>query len=427
MITLNEGQKATIGKCLKFLEDPNERLFLIEGSAGTGKTTCIQQVVMQRGDLEFVMTAPTNKATKVLREIGVKEGLREVECRTIYSLLGLRVQKDSEYVRVEALAESEVCKYDVVVLDEGSMVNSALTGHVYDASIQTNTKFIVMMDPLQLPPVGEENSELSAIPNKVTLTKVERHDNQILTFATNLRKGILTGTLPKFRSDNDENGGVYTVDARRMRKHLQKAYTSETYQNTPSSCKTIAWRNSTVNGYNDFIRDSIYGEAAQEMFVVDERVVAIHPIPSLSQDESFDMVTDEEGTIAEMEVRQHPTFPDFKVYYLKVETEFSQTWANCFVIHPDSRKAYDARLQELSSAARNGKMPWKSFWAMKNEFFHDVRPCHAITAHRSQGSTYRSVFVDVEDILANHNFIESLRCLYVAATRASDILVLRTR
>jgi exodeoxyribonuclease-5 len=150
-------------------------------------------------------------------------------------------------------------------------------------------------------------------------------------------------------------------------------------------------------------------------------------VPNLLEPNSYDVVTDEEGTIVELDIIQHPMFPDFKVYHLKVETEFNNIWADCFVIHPDSYKEYNQRLNELSEAARARRQPWSSFWALKNEHFHDIRPCHAITAHRSQGSTYRAAFVDVSDILANYNKTEAMRCLYVAATRASKILVLKVR
>lgn len=427
MITLNEDQRKAVDNMMAFCSDPSKSLYLLQGSAGTGKTTCVQTVLREMDHLEFVLTAPTNKATKVLREMSQKEGLEGVDCRTIYSLLGLRVQKDSEFVRVEPLADSDVNKYNIVVIDEGSMLNEELTGFVREAALLADAKFIIMGDPLQLPPVGEDKSEVFSLPDKSNLTKVERHDNQILTFANSLRDCILKGELPTFRSDNDENGGVYTVDHRRMVNHMRKAYTSEAYLFNPSTCKTIAWRNAAVANYNEIIRDAIYGEAANEMFVLDERVVATHPIPTLSQQDSFDMVTDEEGTVVEMEIIQHPMFEQFKVYYLKVETEFNQTWANCFVIHPDSRKEYEQHLGDLAGKAKRRQLPWSSFWKVKNEFFHDIRPCHSITAHRSQGSTYRSVFVDVEDILSNRNTMEALRCLYVASTRASDILVLKTR
>ena len=430
MIEFNEQQKEAMDKMTDFCSGSQRqhKMFMLEGSAGTGKTTCIHEVVKARPDLKFVMTAPTNKATKVLREIGERGGTEGVPCRTIYSLLGLRVKKDSEFIRVEPLGESEVVMYDIVVVDEASMVNSQLMGFIEEAALSTDAKFIFMGDPLQLPPVGEDNSRAFYIENKRTLTKVERHDNQILTFATNLRDAIQNGDYPRIASDHDENGGVYTVDHRRMRKQIEKAYTSENYEIKPNSCKTIAWRNATVNGYNEMIRSAIYGHRAEEMFVRDERVVTTHPIPDVFGDPAqMMMVTDEEGNVAELEVMSHPMFDEFKVYHLQVETEFGDTWANCFVVHPDSLRDYTAKLGELAEAARKNRMPWSSFWGLKNEFMHDIRPCHAITAHRSQGSTYRSVFVDVEDIMANRNRKEAMRCLYVAATRASDILVLKTR
>lgn len=425
----NDQQTSAINQMIDFVDKKDPRkLFLLQGSAGTGKTTCVQEVTKARRDLEFVMTAPTNKATKVLQEIGQREGVEGIECRTIYSLLGLKVVKDSEIIRVEPLGESEVVNYDCVVVDEASMVNHQLMEFIYEAATSTHTKFLFMGDPLQLPPVGEDNSESFAISDKATLTKVERHDNQILTFATALRDSILNGTNPEMRSDNDETGGVWTVDSRRMRKQLEKAYTSETYQANQNSCKTVAWRNATVASYNEVIRYALYGDAAKADFVREERVIATHPIPRFMDSEpEMAMITDEEGNVVELEIIQHPMFQDLKVYHLKVETEFGDTWADCFVIHPDSLAEYNRMLGQLADAARAKRQPWSSFWGLKNEYVHDLRPCHSITAHRSQGSTYRSVFVDVIDILSNSNRSEALRCLYVAATRASNNLILRTR
>ena len=266
MINLNDQQKAAIHGMSEFCSS-NESLFVLEGSAGTGKTTCIQHLAKQRDDLDFAFCAPTNKATKVLREMGQREGMEEVECRTIYSMLGLRVQKDSEFVRVEPLAESDAGQYHVVVVDEGSMVNKMLMSFIYEASVNLKTKFIFMGDRYQLPPVGEEESECFAIPNRAVLTKVERHDNQILTLATHIRDCIKSGEYPTLRANHDESGGVWTADHRVMCKHLIKAYTSENYLVDTNTCKTIAWRNSTVFGFNEIIRDAIYKEAYAEEVV----------------------------------------------------------------------------------------------------------------------------------------------------------------
>jgi hypothetical protein len=52
--------------------------------------------------------------------------------------------------------------------------------------------------------------------------------------------------------------------------------------------------------------------------------------------------------------------------------------------------------------------------------FADVSYGYAITTHKSQGSTYKNVFVDAPDIFENKNENEAKRCLYTALTRASN-------
>lgn len=426
MITLNSQQRDAVDRMHEFLRG-EEKMFLLEGSAGTGKSTCVQTLIRECPKTEFALTAPTNKATRVLRDISAREKVEGVECRTIYSLLGLRISKDSEFVQVEPLGDCDAESFDVVVVDEASMVSEKLFGFIAKASESCRAKFIFMGDPLQLPPVGESSSPAIKVSLKAELTKVERHDNQILNMAVRLRDAIVSGSKMVYTSDNDENGGVYCVDSRVMRKHLVRAYTSENYTLRPGSIKTIAWRNVTVGGYNDIIRHALYGDRASEPFVEDERVVAAHPIVHFENESEVLMVTDEEANVIRVRVVDHPSYPEIKVYALELETEFENCWAQAFIVHPDSVATHSKKLAELAERARQKKIPWTSFWDFKNRFFHDVRPCHAITAHRSQGSTYESAFVDVEDIMANRDKAEAMRCLYVAATRASRVLVLKTR
>ena len=66
---------------------------------------------------------------------------------------------------------------------------------------------------------------------------------------------------------------------------------------------------------------------------------------------------------------------------------------------------------------------WKDFWLFK-EAFHSVRHAYAITAHRSQGSTYTTVLGDYKDVLVNRTRHEALRCFYVMCTRPTTSLVL---
>jgi exodeoxyribonuclease-5 len=67
---------------------------------------------------------------------------------------------------------------------------------------------------------------------------------------------------------------------------------------------------------------------------------------------------------------------------------------------------------------------WVAFFAFKDATFADLRPVHAATVHRSQGSTYQTVFVDLTDIGRNTRRDVLLRLLYVGLTRArGDVYV----
>ena len=423
MIEINAEQRAAVDEMHRFADSP-EPFFLLEGRAGTGKTTCVQTFARETRK-RVVFTAPTNKATKVLRTMCEDELDGTVECRTIYSLLGLRLDSSGE-VRVIQAAES--CNmagaYDVVVVDEGSMVNQVLMEHIRRTAMEENVKFLFMGDDTQLPPVGEEMSQVFDIQYRRALTKVERHDNQILTLAGHLRECIILGHDLHLTSDNDDHGGVYRLHWKKLREKARQAFTSDSYRENPGSIKVIAWRNATVNSYNELIREAMYGPvvAASAPFQVGERVVVCQPILNREGDEVL-MTTDEEGTVDAIKVEQHPIYQTFLCYRIEVQPELGGPWVTCWVAHPTAAKQYAAFLGDLADQAKAGRGSWKAFWKAK-EAIHDVRPCHAITAHRSQGSTYESAFVDAGDILANDNRIEALKCLNVACTRPRRVLVL---
>jgi superfamily I DNA/RNA helicase len=49
---------------------------------------------------------------------------------------------------------------------------------------------------------------------------------------------------------------------------------------------------------------------------------------------------------------------------------------------------------------------------------------HALTIHKSQGSTYETTVLNVKDISFNQNEKEKQRLFYTGITRASDLLIL---
>ena len=66
---------------------------------------------------------------------------------------------------------------------------------------------------------------------------------------------------------------------------------------------------------------------------------------------------------------------------------------------------------------------WSYLYENLIDIFADVSYGYCITTHKSQGSTFNNIYVDMNNIiLKNTNRNESYRCLYTAITRTSNKL-----
>lgn len=413
-IQLNNEQTAAIAAMKEFVMHSDDSYFVLSGSAGTGKTTCIREltnVVSGR----IVFTAPTNKATRVLRDTLATDAYTPEAC-TIYSLLGLRMEISGE---VKVLSEPEedsldLSNYRIVVVDEAGMLNSQVFRHIDMAVSATKVKVIFMGDQAQLPPVGELSSPIWAIDNGAKLETVMRHDNQILRLATHIRESQ-GHMFPKIsiKDDHDLEGGVYKLSLTDMQSKIA-AYAKEGLFSRPGYCKAVAWRNKVVDDLNKIIRRQIFDSSLP--WCVGDRVIAARPVNDAEGNKVAN--TDDEGTIDQVIIGSHPIYPEFNVYHLYLTLDNNNKTV-FWVLHESSKLAFDMRKNELSAAAKlstNRRAAWAKFWGFSDSF-HDIRYGYAITAHRSQGSTYEEVFVDSTDILKNPNRKEALQCLYVAVTR----------
>ena len=88
-------QQAAVETIMEFVEDPSASEMLVEGPAGSGKTSSIRVSINELPKAYrsgVVVCAPTNKAVKVARELS--GGL--VDTTTIYKLLSLSPQANGE-------------------------------------------------------------------------------------------------------------------------------------------------------------------------------------------------------------------------------------------------------------------------------------------------------------------------------------------
>lgn len=419
-LRLNEDQVAALEAMKDFVMHSEESFFVLSGHAGTGKTTCIRELLnILTGRIVF--TAPTNKATRVLRET-LRTPEYEPECCTIYSLLGLRMEQSGE---VKVLAEPEedsldLSDYRIVVVDEAGMLNSQVYHYILMTAESAcgeggiPPKFIFMGDAAQLPPVGEQKSPIWDIELGAKLSRVMRHDNQILTLANNIRQWQQQPFARiDIRTDIDDVGGVSKLPLSTFHAQIAK-YAKQGLFSEPGYCKALAWRNVIVDDLNRLIRKQIFDSNVP--WLTGDRVIAARPVHDAEGNKVAN--TDDEGTVDQIIIGGHPLYPEFNCYHLYVTLDDNRKTV-FWVLHEGSRLAFDTHKQSLSAAAKtatNRRVAWARYWDLIDNF-HDIRYGYAITVHRSQGSTYEEVFVDASDILKNRDRKEALQCLYVACTR----------
>jgi len=418
-MNLNTEQLEAIRRMEVFIHHPNppSPFFLLSGSAGTGKTTCIKTLASRFPKSSIVFTAPTNKAVKVLEDTIKIPGFYPV-CKTTFSLLGLRLEASGEVKKLKSANQIKLKDVDLIIVDEVSMMGSQLWAEVERAAGQyRKIRWIFMGDRYQLPPVGELASPVwESIQERCELEQVMRFDNALLRFATSIRDKVYhPAPSLSIASDNDSLEGVWNCEGDFIPR-LQAAARSKQFG---ENVKAIAWRNITVDKLNTIIRRELFIEADKFKWLPGDRILLTAP----AMDENGDLLanTNEEGEIEDISTSQHSSYPILcTMLQVMLDTNRRITLQ---LVHPSSAPIFERIRKEKSDAARGYPKLWKEFWEYMDTF-HQIKHGYAITAHRAQGSTYREAYVDWNDILGNSDRQEAFKCLYVACTRATDKLFL---
>lgn len=471
-ITLNEGQQLAHDKLVRFArgEDTEYHMMLLKGYAGTGKTTTLVEVVNtllgnnEEDDLfvsrlSIAATAPTHKAVRVMKKFSrFKPGA--VTFTTIHALLGLRRDIDErtgkeKYVPSKDPNASQIGDFDLILVDESSM----LADDLFDLLLPyAKSKFIIFIgDPVQIPPVNHADSKPFQPENQllynigvVELDKIMRQseENPILTLATDIRMDYKRAQDFVMETRlNKMNSGIITLETdNEVKTMLEEYFNRLEFQADPDYVKVVAYRNAIVNGYNNVIRQMIYKADNLPMIMQNEKLIMDKPL--FRNDGKPLLVTNEEiavravrvdyvkkkWTHAERTYREYSAElreESFKVYQADVSyTNDYGTELLCTIdiLHESEQERYNKLLDSIRVAAIRQspgnplrKTFWQAFYRF-SEMFAQVKYNYALTAHKSQGSTYQNVFLVNWDINKNPKIEERNRIRYVGVTRAKDKL-----
>lgn len=392
---------------------------VLQGYAGTGKTTILQELVRRNGGHEIILTAPTNKAVKVLAQKNRQAGLG-TECATIYKLLGVKPGNSDEKRSLKKDGNDSSGLYDIVVIDECSMLSEEMVGYIQRA---LKRKVVIYVgDPRQLPPVGEELSPSFGIRRKAVLNTVmrQRGENPIVALTADIRAMIDAGEVDwdAFKPATGTDGsGIFKADGS-LEAWLEDAFLSDEFKADNDSFRYLAWTNRTVNSVNAHVRALIYGRDAPA-YVVGERLLMRKPVIRHEAGRVItSFSTDEEAVVMAATIE---TWQGIACWSLVLRGDDGVTDV-VHVVHARGAEMYRAKEAELKDRARASRGFWPDYFKFIEQF-GEVQPVYAMTVHRSQGSTFDSVFLDLLDIRGNRSVLECLKLLYVGASRPRRFLV----
>lgn len=417
--TLNQGQQNAADGFFEFLFTDAKEL-IISGTAGVGKTYLLGHLInrvipdyekmcsmigIKQVYHDVVMTATTNKAAEILSNATRRP------VQTVHSFLNLLVKEDYQTGRTELRRTSSwvVHTNTIVFVDECSMIDSELRKAILEGT--SNCKIIYVGDHLQLPPVLESLSPIyrDNLPF-FELTQPMRNSKSpaLQALCGQFRRTVETGIFLPIQTDGQDVSFLSPEEAENEVRN--------TFSCGDVDACVMAYTNATVNAVNEFVRAAkglpphfVKGEEAifnrsmllsrNASFSAEERVLVLS-VENYTSDYAF---TGLDGKAHQITTRIHI-----------LENHFNQQFQ---LAVPENK----AHLQEYIKYFARLK-DWNTyFWLQKT--FPDLRPRYASTVHKSQGSTFDTVFVDMADIATCTNAVVAARLLYVAASRPRSKIV----
>ena len=412
--------------------DVEDRMFCLSGSSGTGKSTTISLILKEfdsRG-LNVLATTPTHKSKSVLEEM-MQNAEVNFQAQTIHSYLKLSVKNNLETGKqdlVQRQGGNPIEEYDIIVLDESSMISKELLEYIYAELEQDTFKCIIFLgDSYQLLSVGEDESPVFNLENitQYRLHKVMRQkgENPIIDICTVLRDCIISG---KYLSNMElkelflENLGEHIERVSDNKALLEKYFASEYPHNTNS---VIAYKNKSVSLLNSKIRNQLID--SDECFTTGEELIFLS---AMVKDDIVVIANNEVVTIQSLKKIKDN---DLDIEYWKIIDDQDRLFR---VVDLFSKDDFDYELAELAKKAKKAvgmekSALWRRFFELK-ETFQDVAYTYAGTTFKAQGSSYNEVFYHLDEVLSMRSILgeENLfRAIYVGISRAKHRLIVLMR
>ena len=468
-IQLTDHQLHVFMQLINFVEKSSERVFILKGYAGTGKTTLMSGFIkrLKEKRLPFELLASTGRAAKILSD---KTGyLASTVHSHIYTFSGLdrdleKMAEDDSNFSVDSsgqlslVFDFKVCKNDdktVYIIDESSMIadiaddsNSFAkfgSGKLLSdiLSFDPNGKFIFLGDPVQLPPINQHFSPALSKPyfkeqfkldsNVFELTEIKRiaggELNGIQNFSMQLRRNYSS-----YNRNFDDKWVKFQVHGRqninRLNNHatLINQFVDKIKKDGFSSATLICQTNRHCHEINTLVRNTFFFRNADLQIGDLLMITQNHYLTDLVNGDQVVVLG-----IGQFEYRCGLKFLNVELFSISsgkkyntvlIENVINYSGTNITAKqHKDLFVDFFKRMK--SFGIKQGTLAFNDH--MKNDpYLNALRAVYgyALTCHKSQGGEWEEVYLYLDNKIQGYKRPEVYQWLYTAVTRTKNNLYL---
>ena len=444
----NSSQENALKLMTRFILEPvvADRVFVLKGYAGTGKTSLVGALVKTMSELNrrTVLMAPTGRAAKVFSLMADRTAM--TIHKTIY-----RQQKFNVDFEGFQLTDNRQTG-TLFICDEASMISTLNdsspfgTGNLLDDLIEyvysgIDCRLLLVGDTAQLPPVGQKRSpalEPDVLRGygldvmTVELTEVARQqlDSGILANATMLRNMLAmrqTDNLPRIMLNDYPD--VKRVDGYEMLEALSSSY----YRQGLDETIIVTRSNMRANRFNMGVRNQIL-EREEELSPGDRLLIVKNNYFWGRQFDNLPFIANGDMVVvkraSEAFVKYGFRFADVEIELpdYEIETE-AVVLLDTLTSEGPSLSVEDQQRLFANVMAEYAGIPNQRdrIKAVKNDRYFNalqIKYGYCVTCHKSQGGQWEDVYLDLGYINPEHLGIDFYRWMYTAFTRARHTLYL---
>ena len=460
-------QDALLRKVADFVSSDEDDILVVNGYAGTGKTTAVSAVIshLKEYKTKCVLLAPTGRAAKVFSSYA------GCPASTIHK----RIYRQKTITDADSFSLNvNLSKHTLFIVDEASMIsNEGLssstfgTGRLLDDLIQyvysgEGCRLMLMGDTAQLPPVGDEESP-ALMPSVLasyglqvyehTLTQVMRQlsESGILYNATMIRCKLMElngAEIPDFVSSysNASVGSspasvidyrVFSDVCRLPGDELVESLTTAYSHWGADDCMIICRSNKRANIYNQGIRNMILYR--EEELSTGDRIMVVKNnyywierlVREQHQAQPLSFIANGDIAVVRRVRRTRElygfrfadvllSFPDYDDYELEttvlLDTLHSESPS---LTREESNRLFEAVMEDYADISQK-KERYKQLREDPHFNALQIKYAYAVTCHKAQGGQWSAIYLDQGYLPPETSATDYYRWLYTAFTRATE-------